>query len=105
MNKEEILAKSRNENISKDERAKYFELKAADFSISVLLILWLVLSQLKQLDDSAKYAMGLLVNATLFSSFAYELTKNRRKIIIFCSIVFFIDTARYLFLFVKFVLC
>ena len=79
MNKEEILAKSRNENISKDERVKYFELKAADFSIAVLILSWLVLSQIKQLDDSAKYAMGLLVNITLFSGFAYQLTKVKSK--------------------------
>ena len=104
MNREEILAKSRNENISKDERVKYFELKAADFSIAVLILSWLVLSQIKQLDDSAKYAMGLLVNITLFSGFAYQLTKVKRKTNYFFTFLFFTEMARYLFLFVKFVL-
>ena len=45
MNKEEILARSRKENDGSDERTQYIGLKGANFSISILVLLWVVLSR------------------------------------------------------------
>ncbi len=102
MDKEEILSKSRKENNLSDERAKYIELKGADFSISVLVILWIILSRFTPLDDVAKYAMGLLVTTTSFSNFAYQFVNNRTKTVIFFLILFFLAAVFYLILFLKF---
>lgn len=101
MNREEILLKSRQENNLSDERTKYIELKAANFSISILIILWIILSRLTPLNDSAKYAMGLLVTATSFSNLVYQFVENRTKTIIFFLILFLIATIFYLVLFLK----
>jgi len=102
MNKDEILEKSRKENDLSDERTQYIGLQGANFSISILVFLWIVLSRFTPLDDVAKYAMGLLVTATSFSNFAYQFTKNRTKTVIFFTVLFFIAAAIYLMLFLKF---
>lgn len=99
MNKEEILSKSRKENNISDERTKYIELKGANFSISVLVILWIILSRFTPLNDVAKYAMGLLVTTTSFSNFAYQFLNNRTKTVIFFSVLFFLAAVCYLILF------
>lgn len=102
MNKEEILAKSRKENTISDERTKFIELKGANFSISVLVLLWIILSRFTPLDDLAQYAMGLLVTTTCFSNFIYQFIRNRTKTVIFFTILFLIATILYLVLFLKF---
>ena len=102
MNKEEILARSRKENDGSDERTQYIGLKAANFSLTVLIALWVVLSRFTPLDDKARYAIGLLVNTTCFSNFAYQLTQNRRKTVIIFSILFLLAAIFYLVLFLKF---
>ena len=102
MNRDEILEKSRKENDLSDERTQYIELKGANFSISVLVILWIVLSRFTPLDGTAKYALGLLVTMTSFSNFAYQFIKNRTKTIIFFTVLFFIAAVIYLILFLKF---
>lgn len=104
MDKEEILKKSRQENDISDERTKYIGLKGANFSISVLVLLWIVLSRGLKLEDTAQYAMGLLVTATCFSNFVYQFTQNRTKTVIFFTVLFFIATAIYLILVLKFIL-
>lgn len=104
MDREEILEKSRKENDILDERTKYIGLKGADFSISVLVLLWIVLSRLAPLDQAAQYAMGLLVTAACFSNFAYQFIQNRTKTVIFFTVMFFAATLFYLVLFLKFTL-
>ena len=78
MNKEEILARCRKENGGADERTQYIGLKGANFSISILVLLWVVLSRFAHLDDTAQYAMGLLVSTTCFSNFAYHFAQKIR---------------------------
>lgn len=102
MDKEEILKKSREENDISDERTKYIGLKGANFSIGVLVFLWIALSRVAGLDDAARYTMGLLVNVTCLSNFAYQFTKNRTKTVVFFTIVFFVAALFYLVLFLKF---
>lgn len=102
MNKDEILEKSRKENDLSDERTQYIELKGANFSTSVLVLLWIVLSLFAPLDNVAKYAMGLLVTVTSFSNFAYQFTKNRTKTVIHFTVLSFIAAVIYLILFLKF---
>lgn len=104
VNKEEILIKSRQENDISDERAKYIGLKGANFSISVLIFLWIVLSRGLKIEGTAQYAMGLLVTASCFSNFAYQFTQNRSKTVIFFTVIFFITTVFYLILVLKFIL-
>ena len=101
MNKEEILAKSREENKASDERARYIELKGANFSIGVLILLWIFLSNFAPLDDAAKCAMGLMATATSFSNWAYQLVRTKSKTSIFYAILFFIAMVFYLILFLK----
>ena len=104
MDKEEILKKSRRENDISDERTKYIGLKGANFSIGVLVFLWIVLSRCLKLEGTAQYAMGLLVTATCFSNFVYQFTQNRTKTVIFFTVMFFIATVFYLILLLKFTL-
>lgn len=101
MNKEEILAKSRKENDLSDERTKYIELKGANFSISVLVLLWIILSHFTPLDDVARYTMGLLATTTCFSNYAYQFAKNRTKTVIFFMVSFLIFTVIYLLRFLS----
>lgn len=102
MNREEILEKSRQENDISDERTKYISLRGANFSVGVLIFLWIALSRLAELDDAARYAMGLLVNTTCFSNFAYQFTQNRTKTVIFFTVVFGAAALFYLVVFLKF---
>ena len=103
MNKEEILAKSRKENDISDERIEYIGLKGAYFSMSVLTILWIILSRFTPLDDSANYAMGLLVTTTCFADWTYQFIKVRTKTSVFFMILFFLAAAMFLILFLKYV--
>lgn len=104
MNKEEILKRSRQENDISDERTKYIELKGANFSISILVLLWIILSRGLNLGDTTQYAMGLLVTATSFSNFAYQFVYNRTKTVIFFTLCFLVATLIYLILVLKFIL-
>ena len=100
MNKEEILARSRKENDGSDERTQYIGLKGANFSISILVLLWVVLSRFAHLDDTAQYAMGLLVTVTCFSNFVYQFAqKIRTATVILFIALFFLEAAIYLVLF------
>ena len=101
MNREEILEKSRQENDVSDERTKYISLKGANFSVGVLIFLWIALSRLVELDDTARSVMGLLVNTTCFSNFAYQFTHNRTKTVIFFTVVFGAAALFYLVVFLK----
>ena len=104
MNRDEILAKSRKENDLSDERTRYNGLQGANFSISILVLLWVLLSRFTPLDDNTQYAMGLLVSVTCLSNFLYQLVKNRTKTAVFFAVLFFAAAAIYLVLFLKFVL-
>ncbi|MGI5957849.1 MAG: DUF6442 family protein [Massiliimalia sp.] len=102
MNKEDVLRISRKENDISDERTKYISLQGANFSISILVLLWVILSRTATLDDASQYAMGLLVNATCFSNFAYQFVRNRTKTVIFFTVLFLLTTLFYAILFLKF---
>ena len=58
MTKDEILKISRKENSVSDERTEYIGLKGANFSVSILILLWIILSRFTPMDQAAKYAMG-----------------------------------------------
>lgn len=104
MDREEILAKSRKENNLSDERAQYIGFKGANFAITILIPLWVVLSRLAPLEDTADYTMGLLVTTTCFANFLYQFRYNRTKTVIFFTVLFFLMAVFYLVLFLKFVL-
>ena len=101
MNKDEILAMSRKENGLTDERGRMIEMQAANFSMTVLVLLWFLLTHLAPLDDAAKYSMGLLVTATCFSSHSYQFVRNRTKTVVFFTVLFFIAAAFFLFAFLS----
>lgn len=99
MNKEEVLAKSRKENEITDERSNLIKMQGANFSIGVLIFLWIVLTRFAPLDVVGKLALGLLTQTTCFSNFAYQLVKNMTKTSIFFTIAFLLTTAFYLYQF------
>ena len=66
MDREEILKKSRQENDISDERTECIGLKEVNFSISVLVFLWIVLSRGLKLRETAQYTMQLLAIITCF---------------------------------------
>lgn len=79
MTKDEILKISRKENSVSDERTEYIGLKGANFSVSILILLWVILSRFTPMDQAAKYAMGLLVTATCCSNWLYQLIRVKTK--------------------------
>lgn len=99
MNKEEILAKSRKENEVSDERNDFIKMQGANFSIGVLIFLWIVLDRFAPLDITGKLALGLLAHGTSLSNFAYQVAKNKTKTSIFFTIAFALTTAFYLYQF------
>ena len=101
MNREEILAKSRAENVGADERAAYIGLQGAHFSMGVLIVLWVVLAKTADLAPVARCAMGLLVNAACFSNFGYQFVRNRTKTACFFCAAFLAATLFYLTKFLK----
>ena len=101
MNKEEILARSRKQNDLSDERTQYIGLKGANFSITILILLWVALSRLTPLDAAAEYAMGLLVTTTCFANWAYQLLYCRTKTAVFFAVLFFLAAVIYCVLFFK----
>lgn len=101
MNKEEILAKSRQENEVSDERSNLIRMQGANFSVGVLIFLWIVMSKFAPLEPVGRMALGLLTQATCFSNFAYQLVKNRTKTSIFFTVMFFLTTVFYLYQFLS----
>lgn len=101
MNKEEILAKSRKENEVSDERNNLIKMQGANFSIGVLVFLWIVMTKFAPLDIVGKLALGLLTHVTCFSNFSYQLVKNKTKTSIFFTIAFALTTAFYLYQFLS----
>lgn len=101
MNREEILAKSRKENEISDERNHLIKMQGANFSVGVLVFLWIVMTKFVPLDMTGKLALGLLTQATCFSNFAYQLVKNKTKTSIFFTIAFALTTAFYLYQFLS----
>lgn len=101
MNKEEILAKSRKENEVSDERSQFIKMQGANFSIGVLVFLWIVMTRFAPLDVVGKLALGLLTHVTCLSNFVYQLVKNKTKTSIFFTIAFALTTAFYLYQFLE----
>lgn len=79
MNSKDILTRSRKENEVFDERYNLIKIQGASFSIGVLFFLWIVLTRFAQLDEIGNLALGLLTHATCFSTFVFQLVKNRTK--------------------------
>jgi hypothetical protein len=104
MNKDEILAKSRKENQSGDERAKYIEGRGAVYSSAIMILLWVLLTRLTPLDEAARYTTGLLVMATCFANYAYQLAMNRTKTNILFLALYLTGTLLYLAGFLRFAL-
>ena len=101
MNKEEILAKSRKENEVSDERSNFIKMQGANFSIGVLIFLWIVITRFTPLDVLGKLALGLLTQVTCFSNFSYQLVQNRTKTSIFFTVAFGLTSAFYLYQFLS----
>lgn len=101
MNKEEILAKSRKENEVSDERNNLIKMQGANFSIGVLVLLWIIITRFAPLDVVGKLALGLLTHITCFSNFTYQLVKNRTKTSIFFAIAFALTSIFYLYQFLS----
>lgn len=99
MNKEEILAKSRKENEVSDERNNLIKMQGANFSIGVLIFLWVLMTKFAPLDVVGKSALGLLTQVICLSNFAFQLVKNKTKTAIFFTIAFTLTTAFYLYQF------
>lgn len=100
MTKDEILKISRKENSVSDERTEYIGLKGANFSVSILILLWVILSRFTPMDQAAKYAMGLLVTATCCSNWLYQLIWVKTKTsIFFFGIIFDCDDPVFDFIF------
>ena len=70
MNRDEILTKSRAENVMEDERGRLTKLESARFSHCVFLILY-------PLDDIGDYALSLLFFGSVFSQFVYYAVKQK----------------------------
>lgn len=103
MNKEEILEKSRKENIMNDERNQLVEYKGANFSIPVLIIVWLIMDNFLPIGDQAQYAVGFLTHITCLANFGYQFTQNRTKMNLFLTVMFTLLTCLYLYLLVELV--
>lgn len=101
MNKEEILARSRKENEASDERSNLIKMQGANFSMGVLIFLWIILTRFASLDVQGKLAIGLLTHITCFANFSYQLAKNRTKTSIFFTIAFAFTTIFYLYQFLS----
>lgn len=101
MNKEEILAKSRKENEVSDERNNLIKMQGANFSIGILILLWIVMTKFAPLDVMGKLALSLLTHVTCLSNFAYQLAKNRTKTSVFFTIAFALTTVFYLYQFLS----
>lgn len=101
MTKDEILKISRKENSVSDERTEYIGLKGANFSVSIMILLWIILSRFTPMDQASKYAMGLLVTATCCSNWLYQLIRVKTKTSIFFSVLFLIAMILYLILFLN----
>lgn len=67
MNRDEILTKSRAENVMEDERGRLTKLESARFSHCVFLILYCLLKLFVPLDDIGDYALSLLFFGSVFS--------------------------------------
>ena len=52
MTKDEILKISRKENSVSDERTEYIGLKGANFSVSIMILLWIILSRFTPMDQA-----------------------------------------------------
>ena len=77
MNRDEILTKSRAENVMEDERGRLTKLESARFSHCVVLILYCLLKLFVPLDDIGDYALSLLFFGSVFSQFVYYAVKQR----------------------------
>lgn len=77
MNRDEILAKSRAENVAEDERGRLIKLESASVSHSVFLILYCLLKLFVPLDDIGDYSLSLLFFGSAFSQFTYQAIKQK----------------------------
>ncbi|MFQ9411247.1 MAG: DUF6442 family protein [Evtepia gabavorous] len=77
MNRDEILTKSRAENVMEDERGRLTKLESARFSHCVFLILYCLLKLFVPLDDIGDYALSLLFSAVSFLSLSTMQSSKR----------------------------
>lgn len=99
MNKEEILEKSREENLVSDERNNLISLEGAKFSYGVLICLWILITRILNvpLDEIGRISLGLITTATCLSNFAYQLVKGKTKTAIVFTILFTMGTMAYVY--------
>ncbi len=96
MNKEEIFAKNKKENIYGDEREKEIRLKRDSFSLWGLIILGLIIMIIKLFRTESPVDIISILFCTSGLGFAYEGIKLKRKwaiiggsVLLLCTIYFF----------------
>lgn len=89
MNKEEILAKSRNENKTGDERAQMIRLQASNFSRAFGLLLCFLFSIVDELVFKTGVLSGvccwIYLAAMVAEGWFYSIRMKNRKIMIGCA--------------------
>lgn len=87
MNRDEILAKSRAENASEDERGRLIKLESASVSRCAFFILFCLLKIFVPLDDMGDAALNLLFFGGVFSQFTYQAIKQKSVGYGICSVI------------------
>ena len=100
MNKDEILAKSRQENEGFSEHDQFVKMKAADFSTGVLIFTWLVLGRMP-IDLTAKLALAVLVQVTCLGNFGYQWAVGKRKVAIVFTLLFTATSGFFIYQFLQ----
>lgn len=70
MTKDEILKISRKENSVSDERTEYIGLKGANFSVSIMILLWIILSRFTPMDQAGEICNGTFSDGNLLFQLA-----------------------------------
>ncbi len=101
MNKEEILAKSRNDNKGGDEREKKMRLNSLVVGSIVAVVLCVILSCIEEfVFDRSSTLLWIIPSGMLFSIHLTQLIKLKQKIYILNAVVwgisFFIKFAAYI---------
>ncbi|NBK97017.1 MAG: hypothetical protein EOM50_03160 [Erysipelotrichia bacterium] len=93
MNKEEILAKSKKENILGDEREKEVRIRRDAFSLWGLIILGCIIMIIKLVRVQSPADIISLLACTSGLAFVYEGIKLKKKFTLFCGGILLVFSA------------
>ena len=99
MDKNEILSKSREDNVYGDEREKDVRLKRDAFSQWGLIILGIIIMVIKLMRTESPADIISILFCTSGLGFTYEGIKLRKKFIVACGIVFLLASIYFLYKF------